>query len=218
MNVFEKINAVRMAILNETLTKDKKAFNYNYIDLPQIEPIITKECNSVRLLTLVDFPQGVATMRIFDMEKPKEDGSPDLIVTAPCDYTLVEIKGSQPIQKVGGMLTYMRRYLYMQVFAISEHDAVEGIGNLSQETANNKSETPKAEKKTESKTEQETDPKRKKLLEDFEKNLPDYLSQLVAYKKVNSVDDFDTDYLEGVYKKKMATVKPAQEKTDADNL
>ena len=198
MNIFKKINDVRVAIYKRAIGKDAKAFNYFYIDLPQIEGIITEECAKVGLLTVVDFPDGHATLTAYDTEAEEGSLFPSVKISVPCDYTLVDIKGSQPIQKLGGMMTYMRRYLYMQMFAISEHDAVEGIGKLSQDSANQSEPTPEPTPEVQ----EDIDPKRKELIEKFNKDLPNYLASLVAYKKVNSVDDFSTEFLEEVYNKK----------------
>lgn len=208
MNIYEKISKVRMAILQRSLTKDKKAFSYNYIDLPQIEPIITEECSNVGLLTIVDFPQGMAVMKVYDLDAKNTGEMSTLTISAPCDYTLVDIKGSQPIQKVGGMMTYMRRYLYMTLFAISEHDAVEGIGKLSQESANDNAE--QGEPQTENQP--QPDPRRAEIIEKFNKTMPNYLEQLVAYKHATSLDDFSTDFLEEIYRKK--NPKKAEETTN----
>ena len=201
MNIYEKINAVRMALLKAGITKDKQGFNYAYIDLPQIEGIITEECNKVKLMTLINFPDGHATMTAIDLENPipnpmRLDMAQDpcsITISVPCESSMVDIKGSQQIQKVGGMMTYMRRYLYMQMFAISEHDSVEGIGRISQETAND----------VETIDNKEVDKEREEIIEKYKTNLPNYLEQLVAYKKVKSVDDIPTEYLIQVYENKM---------------
>lgn len=213
MNIYEKINAVRVALLKSGIAKEKSGAKnyYKYIDLPQIEGIITEECNKVGLITIVDFPDGHATITAIDLEwSPNPSTSwqtpSSVMITIPCESSMVDIQGSQPIQKVGGMMTYMRRYLYMTLFAISEHDAVEGIGKLSQETANDMEEIEKSKEETPS------DPKRKEIIEKFNKNLPNYLEQLVAYKHAKSLDDFTTEFLEEIYNKK--NPKKAEEKAN----
>ena len=188
MNIYEKISAVRTALLSRNLSKDKKAFKYSYIDLPQIESAVTEECAKVKLMTLVDFPDNHAVMTAFDLESEQV-----VQISVPVNADMVEIQGSQKIQNVGGMMTYMRRYLYMTMFAISEHDSVEGIGKASQEVAHDM-DTTEADKK---------DPKRTELINKFEKDFPKYLDKLVAYKKVKSLDDIPTDYIETVYAKKV---------------
>ena len=164
----------------------------------------------------MDFPEGKAVMRVYDLDETPaiSINTTNLIaqtsnfieISVPVRSDMVDIKGSQPIQNVGGMMTYMRRYLYMAVFAISEHDSVEGIGKASQEVAQD------IDAEQEQKN-VEGDPERAKVIEDFKKNLPDYLEKLVAYKKVRSVDDFSTEELKRVYGIKMAQ-KP---KAEAEN-
>lgn len=212
MNIYEKINAVRMALLQRGITKDKKGYNYAYIDLPQIENVITEECNKVGLLTVVTFPVtdkgSFAEMTAYDTESvlsteemryARHDPT-HITISVPCEYSLVEIKGSQPIQKVGGMMTYMRRYLYMQMFAISEHDAVEGIGRLSQES------TSETEANTDTKSETTTQPidkEKEEIIALFKKDLPDYIKDLEDYKRM-PIEQMPLDYLQRVYKSKMA--------------
>lgn len=223
MNIYEKINAVRMALLQRGITKDKKGYNYAYIDLPQIENVITEECNKVGLLTVVTFPVtdkgSFAEMTAYDTESPlsaeemrysRQDPT-HITISVPCEYSLVEIKGSQPIQKVGGMMTYMRRYLYMQMFAISEHDAVEGIGRLSQEStseteanADNKSET------------QPIDKEKNEIIGLFLRDLPDYIKDLEDYRRM-PIEQMPLEYLQKVYKTKMAQkakIEEAKAKTE----
>ena len=222
MNIYEKISAVRTEILKRSLSKDKKAFNYHYIDLPQIEPIITEECAKVGILTVVDFPQGLAVMRVFDLEAPLSE-TPVLTISVPCDYRLVEIKGSQPIQNVGGMMTYMRRYLYMQLFAISEHDAVEGIGWAEREAEAEKSQNAQAQNEeppkdiVSDKVSDIDDAHRKDVINALEHRFPNYISKLVAYKGVDSVDQLTTDYIEKAFAK-MCGEQPKKEETTDGNL
>lgn len=214
-NIYQKINAVRMALLQRGITKDKKGYNYAYIDLPQIENVITEECAKVGLLTIVTFPVtdkgSFAEITAYDTDAPLSNDelrysrqNPTYItISVPCDYQLVEIKGSQPIQKVGGMMTYMRRYLYMQMFAISEHDAVEGIGKLAQETAAETQDNPQPETETKAETTPPADKEKEAIIALFKKDLPDYIRDLEDYKRM-PIEQMPLDYLQRVYKSKMA--------------
>lgn len=210
MNIFEKIDAVRMALLKQEMAKNKKAFNYKYIDLPQIEPLILEECSKVKMLTLVDFPQGSAVIKVYDLEAT-DTTTPCLSISVPCDYSLVDIKGSQPIQKVGGMMTYMRRYLYMQLFAISEHDSVEGIGSAEREIEQEKAEE----------AQKEVDPKVKELADKFGAEFPDYCISLIAYAKkkkypnATSLYDLEYEYLKSAYDAQVAKAGKAKEGENA---
>lgn len=210
MNIYEKITEVRMAILKKGITKDAKGYSYKYIDLPQIESIITEECAKVRLLTVVDFANNIASIRVFDLDIADDSlmlrgDIPALVISVPCDYSLVDIKGSQPIQKVGGMMTYMRRYLYMQLFAISEHDAVEGIGKASQEVEDDMAVDPIEEQRN-------IDPKVKALADKFSKEFPDYIPSLVAWvqrkmPEVKDLYDMELNFLQNAYDKQVAKKK-----------
>jgi len=213
MNIFEKIDAVRMALLKEEMTKDKKAFNYKYIDLPQIEPMILEECHKVKMLTMVDFPQGFAVMKVYDLEA--DSMNPALQISVPCDASLVDIKGSQPIQKVGGMMTYMRRYLYMQLFAISEHDSVEGVGNAEREIAKEK-----AEEEV-----KKVNPQVKEIADKLSNEFPDYAISLLAYAKkkkypqATSLYDLEYTYIKSAYDGQVSkrTAKETAQEATSEN-
>lgn len=203
MNIFEKIDAVRIALLEAEMKKKKSAYSYKYIDLPQIEPNILEECHKVKMLTMVDFPQGFAVMKVYDLEA--DSMNPALQISVPCEASLVDIKGSQPIQKVGGMMTYMRRYLYMQLFAISEHDSVEGIGSAEREIAMENAEDDK----------KEVDPKVKEIADKLTNDFPDYAISLLAFAKkkhpqATSLYDLEASYIQEAYDKQV-TKRTAQE-------
>ncbi|MDR1364884.1 MAG: ERF family protein [Oscillospiraceae bacterium] len=44
------------------------------------------------------------------------------MVTVSCPIERLEIRGANAIQNIGGMQTYLRRYLYMAMFDITEND------------------------------------------------------------------------------------------------
>jgi hypothetical protein len=67
-----------------------------------------------------------------------------------------ELKGAHPIQNLGAVETYQRRYLWMTAMEIVEHDAIDS----SSHDAPRKVEEPKAIPKVEPKVEAKSEPKK----------------------------------------------------------
>ena len=190
MNIYQKINQVKQDLLGLQIKAETKGYNYMYIDLPKIEGAITKACDRAGLLTIVNFPEGRAEMAIINMDEAIEQ----VVISVPVDPSMVKINDKQPIQNVGGMMTYMRRYLYMAAFSISEHDPVE-------EKALEDAENPQPETPAERFSAEELQD-RIAMLDYLSEIDPKAVEKLMAVKKVSSVDDLETSYIRKVYNAK----------------
>jgi hypothetical protein len=62
---------------------------------------------------------------------------PDTILVNTPTVAL-EIKGSNAVQALGGMQTYMRRYLYMAMFDICENDTFDAVSGKTEKAKNQK--------------------------------------------------------------------------------
>ena len=138
MNIYEKIQTAKDTILKANLKKSgtNKFAGYSYYELADLLPTIIQVCNELKLFTAIDFTEDTAILRIVNSEKPEE---------TMCYYSPmkeIEMKGCNPIQALGGVETYQRRYLYMAAFDIIENDMFDGA-----KPEENKPE-PKADKKT----------------------------------------------------------------------
>ena len=197
MNIYQKINQVRQELLQQRIKADKKGFNYNYIDLPQIEGPITEACGKVGLLNIFRFPEGRAELEIVDIDATERLFA--ITIPVSVEASMVKISDKQPIQNVGGMMTYMRRYLYMTAYAISEHDAVEeqvSKDNAVQET------TQHLEEQTAEKFSKEELQERLDMIDFLTQIDPKAVEKLIAVKKVSCVDELETSYIRKVYNAK----------------
>ena len=202
MSVYQKLFNARNELAKTKFAADKPGFNYKYMDLPQIESAVTEVCSKVGLLPLMNFEDGNAVMTIVDTE---EEGV--IFFTVPVSADMVRINDKQPIQNVGGMITYMRRYLYMMAFAISEHDAVEEVGSEQKKNEDAKELGKKiAEKMKEEKVDkpmsEEELKERCDMIDFFVQLDPHAVEELMKVKKVSSVNELETDYLRKIYKAK----------------
>lgn len=121
MNVYEKIQQVRVELQNLGLNKSgkNKFAGYTYFELSDFLPAINQLCKDHKLMTHISFTREEATLTIVNAEAPEEK----VIYTSPM-YEAV-LKGAHPIQNAGAVITYQRRYLMMLAFEIVECDALD---------------------------------------------------------------------------------------------
>lgn len=118
MNIYEKIQAVKVGLLEANLKKtgENPYSRYKYYELSDFLPTVVKLCSEHKLFTKVTFNEEVATLQIINAEKPEEE----VIYDSP--MRAMELKGCNAVQALGGVQTYQRRYLYQAAFDITEND------------------------------------------------------------------------------------------------
>jgi hypothetical protein len=95
-----------------------KFAGYSYFELGDFIPHIQTIFNDIGLCGVVSFDASHATLCITDTE----DGS-QIVVTSP--MAEANLKGAHPIQNLGAVLSYQRRYLWMAAMEIVEHDIID---------------------------------------------------------------------------------------------
>jgi hypothetical protein len=68
---------------------------------------------------VVSFGKDLAELKVINIEKPDE------VVTFTSPMADANLKGCHPIQNLGAVETYNRRYLYVSALEIVEHDALD---------------------------------------------------------------------------------------------
>src|SRR5690606_33931856 len=94
---------------------------YDYYELSDFLPTVNKLFMEHKLFSQVSFTSEVATLTIINSEKPDEQ----IVFTSPMEKA--ELRGVQPIQNVGAVQTYQRRYLYLMALEITEGDALDAM-------------------------------------------------------------------------------------------
>ena len=122
MNVYQKLSQARLKFLDSGATKSGKNIHlaFKYFELDDIVPIATKIFADLGLITHVSFDEVTACMTVINSENPAES----LVFRLP----LKELTGNSainPVQAMGAVVTYYRRYLYMIVLDICEPDNIE---------------------------------------------------------------------------------------------
>lgn len=124
-NVWVRINAVKRGLRNTSLKKSgKNSFSkYEYMELNDFENVLEDLCDKEGINTMFFWYTDKAVLRITNVEDPKD------IVEVCSPVVDCGIKGASPIQNLGGMQTYLRRYLFTSTFGIAEHDIIEQQSN-----------------------------------------------------------------------------------------
>jgi hypothetical protein len=120
MGVHKKLMAARMSLQEAPLKKSghNKFAGYSYFELGDFIPTITEIFYNIGLCGVVSFDKDLATLCITDTD----DGS-QIVLTSP--MAEANLKGCHPIQNLGAVETYTRRYLWVSAMEIVEHDALD---------------------------------------------------------------------------------------------
>jgi len=143
MNLYAKIQKVRTKLTDQDIKKSGKNIHshFTYFELSDFLPPLNRLLDEYGLMTKFSLTQKkdeaeIATLRIFDSAEPEK--FEDFIIPSASVNIGVNKEGkggAQPIQNLGGRITYLRRYLLMAAFEIAENDAVDaGSGSTKQAT------------------------------------------------------------------------------------
>jgi hypothetical protein len=110
----------RIMLQNAPLKKSghNKFAGYSYFELGDFIPTINSIFNEVGLCGVVSYDSEIASLTITDID----DGT-NIIITSP--MADANLKGCHPIQNLGAVETYTRRYLWVTAMEIVEHDALD---------------------------------------------------------------------------------------------
>lgn len=120
MSVHKKLMEARIELQGTQLKKSglNKFAGYSYFELGDFLPTIQAIFNRLGLCGVVSYSIEYATLTITDTE----DGTV-IVITSP--MAEANLKGTHPIQNLGAVETYSRRYLWMTAMEIVEHDVLD---------------------------------------------------------------------------------------------
>jgi hypothetical protein len=120
MSATKKLMQARIELQGTQLKKSghNKFAGYNYFELGDFLPTIQNIFNRLGLCGVVSYSTEYATLTITDTD----DGSV-IVITSPLSEA--NLKGAHPIQNLGAVETYQRRYLWMTAMEIVEHDVLD---------------------------------------------------------------------------------------------
>ena len=120
MSVYKKLAEARVKLQGTEIKKSghNKFAGYSYMQLEDFLPHINTIFNELGLCGITSFSNEFATLTIYDVDS---DGS--IVITSP--MANVELKGCHPIQNLGAVESYQRRYLWLSAMEIVEHDIID---------------------------------------------------------------------------------------------
>jgi len=126
--VHKKLMAARMSLQEASLKKSghNKFAGYSYFELGDFIPTITEIFYNIGLCGVVSYDSEIASLTITDTD----DGT-SLVITSP--MADANLKGCHPIQNLGAVETYTRRYLWVTAMEIVEHDALDSSAPIKEE-------------------------------------------------------------------------------------
>ena len=126
--VHKKLMQARIILQNTPLKKSghNKFAGYSYFELGDFMPEINAIFNEVGLCGVVSYDSEIASLTITDTD----DGT-SLVITSP--MAEANLKGCHPIQNLGAVETYTRRYLWVTAMEIVEHDALDSSAPIKEE-------------------------------------------------------------------------------------
>lgn len=121
MSVYKKLAKARVMLQSIEMTKSghNKFAGYRYFELGDFMPHINKIFDELGLFGWVTFDRAEAILTIRDAD----GDDPGIQITSP--MAEAALKGTHPIQNLGAVETYQRRYLWVTALEIVEHDALD---------------------------------------------------------------------------------------------
>jgi hypothetical protein len=120
MSVHKKLMQARIALQNTKLKKSgvNKFAGYSYFELGDFLPTVQNIFSDVGLCGYISYSPEIAVLTIVDVEDNSQ-----ILITSP--MAEANLKGTHPIQNLGAVETYQRRYLWMTAMEIVEHDILD---------------------------------------------------------------------------------------------
>lgn len=118
--VHKKLMQARIELQGRKLNKSghNKFAGYNYFELGDFLPTVQQIFSDLGLCGVISYGKDEAWLTITDTE----DGS-SIAVCSPMSEA--NLKGCHPVQNLGAVQTYVRRYLWVTAMEIVEHDALD---------------------------------------------------------------------------------------------
>jgi hypothetical protein len=128
--VYAKLQKCRVELQNMELKKSghNKFAGYRYFELGDFLPAVNTLFDIYGLCYSLQFDRDMANMYVIDVKTGSS-------IKFCCPMESAVLKGCQPVQNLGGSLTYISRYLLCLALAVSEHDSVDSSEPLKEKKA-----------------------------------------------------------------------------------
>ena len=122
MNIYTKLNALRLYISNKFVEKSAQNNHkgYKYFQLSDFIPLVIKKSNELGIIGCMNFTDETATLTLICI-----DDKSTVKFSSP--MSTADLKGNQPVQNLGSVHTYLRRYLWVNALELVESDEIEAV-------------------------------------------------------------------------------------------
>lgn len=121
MGIAEKLQNCRVELqkMNLKKTGENKFAGFKYYELADILPTINELFLKYKLFSQFCIEDEEAILTIYNLEADEQ-----MLFKSP--IAEANIKGCTPVQSLGGVHTYLKRYLYINALEIVENDLFDG--------------------------------------------------------------------------------------------
>lgn len=129
VSIYRKLTDARVMLKDKNITKsgNNDFGNFDYYELGDFIDEVKEINKELGILSVFNFFDTYAQLAIIDVDTGKE-------ITFKSPISTLSNKKMQPIQELGSIHTYLKRYLYINAYEIIESDVVDA---LQQEINNN---------------------------------------------------------------------------------
>lgn len=183
-NIYQRLNDARTEFHSMKLKKTghNKFAGYSYFELGDFLVPALQVFEAHGLCAQVSFTADYATLRIVNTDVPAE------VIEFSSPMAEAQLKGCHPIQNLGAVQTYQRRYLWVAALEIVEHDALDSSKPLDDKPKESSKSVARAELETYSAEEQAF---LKEQAMDVLACLPDEIAMYERYEQIKKTLDTD---------------------------
>jgi len=120
--IYKKLQELKQTIAETKTTKSgKNTFSgYSYFELQDFMPLVISTCTKLGMTSAMSFGKELATLTLVDIEEGDK-------VEFTMPVSEANLKGCHPVQNLGAVVTYTRRYLWLTALDITEADALDPV-------------------------------------------------------------------------------------------
>ena len=121
MSILKKISEARVRLQDTKINKsgENKFAKFKYYELADFLPTLNKINLELGICTRFEIKENNAYLTVFDIDKQEDN------ITFTIPYVSSELKGATKIQELGATITYLRRYLFLVAFEITDGEVVD---------------------------------------------------------------------------------------------
>lgn len=130
MSIYKKLARVQMELMDMEIPKSgwNNFRKYHYYELDDLLPRIFKACFKEQITVYFTFNNDEGVLHLKSWEKEGQVGTRDELSVRVPFPELNKGNNNDVIQDIGKSITYLKRYLLMNTFLITEYDKIDSSG------------------------------------------------------------------------------------------